>query len=381
LRQIDDLVSATSELFRQSNQAIMSQVLPEDAESVRPLTRNLRARFVELEERLIRLRLVPAGDIMERAASRAGRIAARHLGKQVEFTITGGDVGIEKSLAEIIADPLLHLVRNAITHGIEDPATREAAGKNPTGCITLAASSHSGRIHIYVTDDGCGIDVERVMAAATRHGISSAGLSLDQCLRLIFRPGFSTATEVSDLSGRGIGLDIVDRAMDVAGGEVRVATESGKGTTFAMIIPTALSMVRCVLIRSGEHVYAIDAACLSDYDPAEGVATSSDNGFDQFTVPLLDLEHLLGQGDHKRGNQTTLMMWQPLHQLSSNNGAGRYCIAFDEVVGTQETLVRSLGRHSARWPGICGAAELLDGSVALVLDLEELIKDAIEKAG
>ena len=149
----------------------------------------------------------------------------------------------------------------------------------------------------------------------------------------------------------------------------------------AMIVPTALSMVRCVLIRSGGQVYAIDAACLSDYDPADSVATRPDNGFDQFTVPLLDFEHLLGQGDHKRGSKTTLMMWQPLHPLSSNNGAVRYCIAFEEVAGTQETLVRSLGRHAARWPGVCGAAELLDGSVALVLDLEELIKNAIEKAG
>ncbi|HSQ23564.1 MAG TPA: ATP-binding protein, partial [Pyrinomonadaceae bacterium] len=302
------------------------------------------------------------------AASRAGRMAARQLGKEVEFEIVGGDVGIEKSLADVLADPLLHLVRNAITHGIEDPDERKAAGKKPVGRVRLAAANHSGRIHIIVTDDGRGIDIKRIVAAAAEHGIAGRELSVDQCLRLIFRPGFSTSDELSELSGRGIGLDIVDRAMDIAGGEVRVATESGAGTTFAMIVPAALSMLRCVLVRSGDQVYAIDAACLDDRQ-----SMGSEN------LPLLQLESLLGQNNRNANVEGAMVVWRsPSYATSNGNGTPKYRIAFDAVVGVQELLVRSLGRHARRWPGLCGAAELVDGTIALVLDLNELINDNIE---
>src|SRR5205085_12464388 len=131
---------------------------------------------------------------------------------------------------------------------------------NPTGRVTLAAANHSGSIQVTVTDDGRGIEVDRVVTAAAQQGISSSELSEDQCLRLIFRPGFSTSRELSALAGRGIGLDVVDRAMDIAGGEVRVATEKNKGTTFAMIAPAALSLVNCVIVKCTGQLYAIHAA-------------------------------------------------------------------------------------------------------------------------
>src|SRR5258708_6234738 len=216
LRQLDELISGASELFRYSTNALASLSASGDRLPFETATRHLRRRFVELEERLLKLRLVPAGEVLGRAASRGGRIAARRLNKQVDFEIAGGDVGIDKSLADTIADPLLHLVRNAVTHGIESPAERRAAGKSPAGRIKLAAFNEGSRIHITVTDDGGGIDWDRITAAAVAHGIADnvSELSTDQCLRLIFRPGFSTAEDVSELSGRGIGLDGLDRAMD-----------------------------------------------------------------------------------------------------------------------------------------------------------------------
>lgn len=364
LKHLDELISTTGELHRQTANALVTLGTPPKSETFEIAARNLRSRFVDLEERLIRLRLVPVGEVLERAASRAGRIAARQLGKEVEFEIAGGDVGIEKSLADVIADPLLHLVRNAITHGIEDPADRKAAGKKPIGQVKLAASNHSGRIHIAVTDDGRGIDIERIVAAAAAQGISSTNLSMDQCLRLIFRPGFSTSSELSDLSGRGIGLDIVDRAMDIAGGEVRVATDRGVGTTFVMILPAALSMIRCLLVRSAGQVYAIDASCL---DQSRGMTRDD--------LPLLQLGSLLGQETGEATAEGAVVVWKaPSYTTTPINGTQSYRIALDGVVGIQERLVRSLGRHAARWPGLCGATELLDGTVALVLDLEELIR-------
>ena len=363
MKQLNDLISTAGELQRQTTNALAALSDAAKEAALEATGKNLRGRFVELEERLIKLRLVPIGEVFERAASRAGRIAARQLGKDVEFEIVGGDVGIEKSLADVLADPLLHLVRNAITHGIEDTAERRTAGKKIAGLIRLAASNHSGRIFITVTDDGRGIDMPRIVAAAAEHGITGAELSMDQCLRLIFRPGFSTSDEASELSGRGIGLDIVDQAMDIAGGEVRVATEAGTGTTFALIVPTALSMLRCLLVRSADQVYAIDAACL-DQSPA----ASNDN------LPLLKLGSLLGHENHNANGEGAMVVWRsPSYSMRSNNDVARYRIGFDAVVGMQEMLVRSLGRHASRWPGLCGAAELVDGKVALVLDLDELI--------
>jgi two-component system, chemotaxis family, sensor kinase CheA len=373
LRQLDELISTASELSRQAITSLLSVAAPSNADAVEAGVKNLRARFTDFEERLIKLRLAPARDVFERALARGGRMTARQLGKKVEFEIVGGDVGIEKSLAEVVADPLLHLVRNAITHGIEQPNERKAAGKNPAGKVTLAASNHSGRIHITVTDDGRGIDVERVVAAAAEHGIASTGLSLDQCLRLIFRPGFSTSANLSELAGRGIGLDIVDRSMDTAGGEARVATSAGAGTTFAMIIPSALSLIRCVVVNCAGRLYAIDAACVAEagnnhapeVQPVESDLTD---------LPGRSLRSLLGESGEAT-NAETVIAWQAPPYSSSSNGGQQYRIGVDAVITRQETLIRGLGRHASRWPGVCGAAEMFDGNVALVLDLEELIRN------
>jgi two-component system chemotaxis sensor kinase CheA len=388
LRQLDELISRASELFRFTTSSLRSLAAPGNKSTLDDVTRQLRRRFIELEERLIKLRLVPAGEVLARAAARGGRVAARRLGKGVEFEIAGGDVGIDKSLAETIADPLLHLVRNAVTHGIENPEERAAAGKSPTGRVKLAAFNEGGRIHITVTDDGRGIDWDRIAAAASAHGIAnnSSDLSTDQCLRLIFRPGFSTAQDLSELSGRGIGLDVVDRAMEQAGGEVRVATERGAGTTFAMIMPATLALVQCLLVQSGAQLYAIESAGVVEGDVREVIhaGTVEDNSRVEWrgeSLPLFHLSTLLGQNDGPDPAET-MIVWQSPNNgpaaPAGNDGRNRYALVVDSVHGHQETLVRSLGRHAARWAGVCGAAELFDGNVALVLDLEELIKAEAE---
>src|SRR6266478_2568957 len=314
LRQLDELISGASELFRYSTNALASLNASGDGLPFETATRHLRRRFVELEERLLKLRLVPAGEVLGRAASRGGRIAARRLKKQVDFEIAGGDVGIDKSLADTIADPLLHLVRNAVTHGIESPAEREAAGKSAVGLIRLSAFNEGSRIHVTVTDDGRGIDWERIVASATAQGITpkASDLSADQCLRLIFRPGFSTSNRLSELSGRGIGLDVVDRAMEQAGGEVRVATEIGVGTTFAMIMPATLALVQCLLVQSGDQLYAIESAGVT-----EGEVTKRDGRFEfrGEPLPVLHLSSLLGQSEFRAGGTT--IVWR-----AHSNGAG-----------------------------------------------------------
>lgn len=374
MKQIDELISNAGELFRHTTDALLSLGAASNKQAVDTVNVHLRQWFIELEERLIKLRLVPAGEILERAAARAGRIAARQLGKQVEFEIAGGDVGIDKSLADTIADPLFHLVRNAVTHGIEAPEERVASGKSATGKVKLAAFNEGSRIHITVTDDGRGIDWDRIAAAAAEHGIANSGLELspDQCLRLIFRPGFSTAPAVSELSGRGIGLDVVDRAMEPAGGEVRVATERGAGTTFAMIMPATLALVQCLLVQSGDQLYAIESAGVAE--------TRSNVDWRGESLPLLHLRALLGQTVDPE-MPVSVVVWRAPNNApgpGGKEGNHRYALVVDGIKGQQETLVRSLGRHAARWAGVCGAAELFDGNVALVLDLGELIKARVE---
>src|SRR3989440_4240008 len=272
LNQLDDLTAEVTDLLRDTTNAFSVVRAAGDTAVAAAANSNLRRRFVQLEERLIKLRLVPLGDLLRGAAARAGRVAARQLKKDIEFQIIGGEVGIDKALADVIAEPLMHLVRNAVGHGIETPEDRIAAGKPPNGRVTLQGFSEGSRIYIFVEDDGQGIDLHRVATTAAQHGIVDRAeeLSTDQALRLIFRPGFSTAEEVSDLSGRGIGLEIVDRAMEHAGGEVRLTSEPGKGSTFAMMIPATLALVPCVVVRSGEQFYCFDSAIVADRGALNG---------------------------------------------------------------------------------------------------------------
>jgi two-component system, chemotaxis family, sensor kinase CheA len=377
LPQLDDLITTAGELFRQAGNTLTQTIASPSGVNERAFT-DLRMRFVAFEERLIRLRLIPAKEVLERAALRAGRIAARDLGKQVEFHIEGADVGIERTLADVIGDPLLHLVRNAIIHGLETPDERRALGKDPTGRVTLAAANRSGRIQITVSDDGRGIDLDRIAATAGEQGISGNTLSEDQCLRLIFRPGFSTSQEVSQLAGRGIGLDVVDRAMDIAGGEVRVASERHKGTTFAMIIPAALSLVNCVIVRCEHQLYAIDSTSVEDGRIQRSLPRTDDDKVDN-ELPLVRLVDLIKQEKSSVDTSAFLVWRRPIVSTpGKRNGIPGYRIGVDEVIATQETLVRGLGRHAYRWVGVCGAAEMFDGTVALVLDLPELIETRLE---
>ena len=384
LGELNQLISETSELFRETTSALESLSSPANKPAIDITGARLRRRFVELEERLIKLRLVPCAEVFERTTTRAGQAAARQLGKEVEFEIEGRDVGIDKSLADAIAEPLLHLVRNAVGHGIESPEARSAAGKSAVGKVKLAAFNQGSHIHISVTDDGRGIDLDRIASSATEHGIANSGdgLSMDQCLRLIFRPGFSTASEVSELSGRGIGLDIVDRAMEQAGGQVRVATEAGVGTTFVMILPAALALVDCVLVRSDDQVYGIRSARVAEHRSLDGpeieeISSANTVDWKGQELPVLSLRKLLSQAEDEedaRGGRDLVVCQADSDRPARSSGQDQFALIVDSVYGKQETLVRGLGRYAARWLGVSGATELLDGDVALVLDVEHLIE-------
>jgi len=381
LHQLDELISDASELFRDASTALESAVTEANREAIKTARTHLRRRFVDLEERLIKLRLVPLERLLERAARNAGRIAARELGKEIEFSIEGGDVGVDRSLADAIAHPLQHLVRNAIGHGIESPDERIAACKSAHGRVRIAAFSEGGHIRICVSDDGRGIAPERVAAAAVSGGIMNAGaqVSTEECLRLIFRPGFSTAEKLSDVSGRGIGLEVVDRAMAEVGGEVRVTTEPGAGTTFEMILPATLALLHCVLVRAGEQVCCIESARITERDVFEPDRIKKENDAELIArngreLPLLRLRSLLGGIDGNDLAKNLIVVRTASRRSASGDQNALVAIAIDGIEDEHDILVRSLGRHASRWRGVTGATELMDGSVALVLDVEQLLE-------
>ena len=201
------------------------------------------------------LRMQPLMPVLERAA-RAARIAARAAGKEIELEVAGGDVRVDRALAEQIGEPLLHLLRNAVDHGIETASERQAAGKPARGRVRLEVAAEGSRVRVRVADDGRGIDTERVARVAIAGGLLKAGAQVteEQALRLIFRPGFSTAERVSEVSGRGVGLDVVEHALERAGGELRVRTRRGEGTTFELRVPLALALVSVVVVRAGARL-------------------------------------------------------------------------------------------------------------------------------
>ncbi|HEV2763829.1 MAG TPA: ATP-binding protein, partial [Pyrinomonadaceae bacterium] len=265
LDALDELISSLHELFDETAAAVelRAPTPPVEGSSQTPAGEpgaGVRRRFLELEEKLIGLRMSPAGRLLERAA-RAAASAAREAGREVAFEIAGGDVSIDRGLADALADPLLHLARNAVAHGVEPAAERVAAGKPARGRVRLAASAEAGRVSLTVEDDGRGVDAELIARAARERGIvaPSASLTEREALRLIFRPGFSTAEVLSHASGRGVGLDAAERAVEALGGEILVRTRAGLGTSFVVRVPTTLALLDALTVRTAGHLYCLDA--------------------------------------------------------------------------------------------------------------------------
>ncbi|HEX8709763.1 MAG TPA: ATP-binding protein [Pyrinomonadaceae bacterium] len=395
LEELEAIISAAHELLAEADAALGTALALELPSAERELMEeraaHLRSSFLELEERLIALRMVPVGRTLERAA-RAGRMAARATSKEVDFETTGGQVCLDKPLADSIFEPLLHILRNAVDHGIETPSERAALGKSRRGRVRLEALAEGNRVVLRVTDDGRGIDPQRIARAAAEQGLLEAGRSLtkEQSLRLIFRPSFSTAAAVSSTSGRGVGLDIVERAVEQAGGQLRITSEAGAGTTFELLLPTTLALLPLLLIGSAGSRYGIDARHVAEsLRVAAGRVEPGAEGGEAVRwrgspVPLVRLRRLLGQPPGNPPSEDGLALVIVRAPASATGEAeGRkmkeIAVAVDELGGPHQVLVRSLGRHTARWRGIQGATELGDGTVALVLDLPRLLKSRDEE--
>ncbi|HWT01854.1 MAG TPA: ATP-binding protein [Pyrinomonadaceae bacterium] len=381
LSELDEVISATHEaLARTTGVFGLAAAMAQQEAGRAGLAEGVgevRRRLVELEEKLIGLRMIPVAQMLERAA-RAGRIAARMTGKRIDFEVHGGDVRLDKSLADAMADPLLHILRNAVDHGVETPAERHAAGKTERASVRLEAAAEGSRVVLKVADDGRGLDPLRVARAAVERGIVEPGtvLTKEQAVRLIFRPGFSTAASVSSVSGRGVGLDVVERAIELVGGELRVASEEGAGMTFVMSLPTTLALTPALVVTSAGQRYCVDERHITEtgFVTAGDISRSGEFEWVHWRgnmVPLLRARQLLAQPPREDANGESLPVI--IARGGGETEAKPAALAVDAFVERTEALVRGLGRHAARWRGISGATELPDGTVALVLDLPRLM--------
>lgn len=386
LHELDDLVAVAHELATDTALALESALnanLPRaERNDLELRAARIRRRFSGLEERLIELRMVSLDQTLSRAI-RAGAIAARSSGKEVEFSKLGGDVQIDKSLADGIYEPLLHLVRNAVDHGIEKPEARQAADKSPKGSVRLEAESAGSRVRIRIIDDGSGLDVAHIRQTALDRGLGEAvvGLGDQQVLRLIFQPGFSTAKTVSDLSGRGVGLDVVETMVARVGGEVHFSSNTETGTTFELTLPTTLALVPTLVVNSDRAHCCLPANYIAEVGFIEREkiqlnSTGAELSWRDRTLPFRELRQLLGQPPARARERQHLViarLAQTFHTTAEEETEELVAIGVDSWEGHREILVRSLGQRGEHWYGISGAAELPSGAVALVLDLPRLL--------
>ncbi|MEK6282140.1 MAG: ATP-binding protein [Acidobacteriota bacterium] len=394
LDTLDRLISSTHQLFRKTSHALDAATNAKakvPKEEMARLNDEIKASFLGVEDELINLRMVSLGPTLQRTA-RAGKAAARVAGKEVNFEVTGSDLQLDKLLADALGDPLIHLIRNAVDHGIEDADTRAHAGKNRRGTIRIEAINDGGRSRVKVSDDGRGINPDLISAAAKRLGIheSETDLDFERSLRLIFRPGFTTVDSVSDLSGRGVGLDVVETVIEQSGGELRVSSKPGVGTTFEIRLPVTFGLMEARVVVSGGNRYCIAASQIitSDETVDSGARTGTSNSEQ---LPEVSMRDLLGQSyvkqtvslrsdasktpelKHSSTHQAHLIICNIADEQGGTISTRRVGIVVDGIGGTEKILVRGLGRHAGRWYGIAGATELGDGSIALVLDLPRLL--------
>ena len=321
----------------------------------------------ELQERVMSIRMVPVGSAFSRVP-RMVRDLAQRLDKVVRVELLGTETELDKTLMDKLSEPLMHLVRNALDHGVETPDERAARGKPPTALLQIHAYARAGNVFLEVSDDGRGLDRACIRARAIEQGLLAPQdqVSDDLLWKIIFQPGFSTRQQVTELSGRGVGLDVVQRSVEALGGELQIQSEPGQGTRFQLRLPLTLSILDGLLLCSGAETCILplpDIAYSLRIEPSQVCAIE---GAGQLLVlhdenlPLLQLSEVLGlRVPAGRCPQLAVIV---------QSGGYRYALAVDALVGQTQAVVKSLETHYRRVPGILGATILGDGRVALILD-------------
>ncbi|NRD43958.1 chemotaxis protein CheA [Corallococcus exiguus] len=377
MERLDRIVTLTAELSVARGR--MAQFLSRAEESgaswedALNQQREMDPLFEALQEEVMKVRMVPVGPLF-RQHLRTVRDLARSQQKLAQLELEGEDATLDTAVLDALRDPLLHLLRNSLDHGIETPDERRAAGKDPRGRLRLKAYHDAGSVVVELSDDGRGIQRERVRERAKQKGLVAAPERLrdDELLRLIFEPGFSTATEVTELSGRGVGMDVVRRDIEALRGSVSIQSQEGQGTTLTLRLPLTLAVIQGFAMGVGDQVYVV---------PIEGVQECMEVPAQERTaeasgvlslrgqpLPFLRLRQVFSLGGSTPARENVVVLKHP---------DGVIGLAVDELQGEGQRVIRPLGRLFQGIPGISGSTILGDGRVGLLLDTPALVRRAI----
>ncbi len=330
----------------------------------------------DLQNIVMKLRMVPVDTVFNRFP-RMIRDLAKSLDKKVDLIITGAETELDRTVIDEIGDPLVHLLRNAVDHGIESIADRVAAGKPETGTVYLRAFHSGNHVFIEIEEDGTGIYPEKVLKSAVKKGVitqeQAASMSDDEAFQLLFAPGFSTAEVISDVSGRGVGLDVVKSKISSLGGNVTIYSAPGKGTNFSVQLPLTLSIIAAMLIRLGSEKYAIPLTSIVETGIVKQSQIRTIHGnkmveFRDSQIPLVSLSRLFSVPDYDESTE------EETEIVVVRKGERLVALAVQDFIGQNEVVIKNLGKYLPDVQGISGATILGDGQVALIIDPNAFIK-------
>lgn len=372
IQKVDSLVNLVGELvITQSMLTLLTEHMTGiDAERLQVAMRELERNTRDIQEGIMSIRMLPMSFVFNRFP-RVVRDLSTKLHKQVELKIEGGHTEIDKSLIEKLVDPLTHLVRNSLDHGIESPQARQALGKPDSGTITLKAEQKGGNIIIRVIDDGAGLNRQKIIAKAIERGIFVSEQAQDhEVWDLIMAPGFSTADQITDVSGRGVGMDVVKRNIESMGGKIEISSAAGAGSTFQIRLPLTLAILDGMSVAVGDQLYIIPLVnIIESMQPVKEqlklIANQQMLELRNTYWPILRLYELMDVEPKQQAADNAILV---LIETSKN----RFALMVDDLVGQQQVVIKSLEQHYRRVPGVAGATIMGDGSVALILDAESL---------
>ena len=375
LEKIDRVVNMVGELV--IAQAMLGQIvqgLPEEVSGrLAQMLEEVVFHTRELKDSVMSMRAQPVGSVFQRMPRLIRELAAK-TGKKVRLETVGESTEVDRTIIERLSDPLTHIIRNSVDHGIESPADRLAAGKNEEGTVRLAAEHRGGRIVIEIRDDGAGINPERVLKKAREKGLVSADATLsdDEINNLIMLPGFSTAETISDISGRGVGMDVVRSNIQDLGGRISLKSERGRGMTIQLALPLTLAVMDGMVIKVGRETYVMPMTTIVEcLRPARTDVQNllGTRGMLQLRgdlVPLVRLSELLDvQPARNESNDSVVIITEAGDEL-------RFGLIVDELCGHQQVVIKSIEESYGSVPGIAGATILGNGRVAFILDVEKL---------
>jgi len=377
--QLDKLMNWVGELV--INKIALLQVTADSRnDSLKRITENIDRLTADLQDLVMEVRMVPVSQVFDRFPRLVRDLSLKE-GKKIELCMEGRDIEIDRTVLDEIGEPLIHLLRNSVDHGIEAPEDRAKSSKNETGKITLLAQRNGNQVIIEVLDDGAGIDPEKIKESALRKGFASQAeldkMSKEQLINFIFLPGFSTAKVVSDTSGRGVGMDVVKTKISALGGTVHVESQVGKGTKTTIKLPITLAIIQAILVKDTTQTFAIPTSQVSEIvrvKRADVKSLGKTNAIlvRDHVIPMIHLHQLLNLPDSNEDELELLITY-----LGDENT--KMGLVVDSVLRQQDILVKSLNETFAGIKGISGATILGDGQVVLVLDVGQFVNKVLKK--